>query len=35
MRRVDDERFSGRYSQPTPESYGSDRHLLNEAQKVD
>jgi hypothetical protein len=35
VRRVDDERFAGRYSQPTPESNGSDRHLLNQAQKVE
>ena len=35
LRRVDDERFAGRYSQLAPESYGSDRHLLNQARKVE
>ena len=35
VRRVDDERFAGRYSQPTPEGNGSDRHLLNQARKVE
>jgi hypothetical protein len=35
LRRVDDERFAGRYSQPTPERNGSDRHLLNQARKVE